>query len=144
KEESIYYPATQSLIEKWGVAAPFTKAKKLNAGTPMTEKEVYDILNVVYGYDNTGMNPYTGNMSRAKFATVLNNAIAVKLQQVNDLKDKKDAEEEQVKQQEKMKIATELKASQQMKRDSLNNAYKAEQMEIERKATEAQSKKKRK
>ena len=49
KPESVYYPATQALIERWGIAAPFTKAKVLNPGGVMTEAEVYDILKVTLG-----------------------------------------------------------------------------------------------
>ncbi len=74
---SVYYSAIQSLIAK-GVTMPFTDSKKLNAGTPMTEKEVYDALNQVFGYDKSGMNPYTKTMSRTKFAMVLNNAVSKK------------------------------------------------------------------
>jgi hypothetical protein len=83
KPTSVYYPAVQSLIEKWGIAAPFTKAKLLNPGGVMTEAEVYDILKVTLGYTSPGSNPYTKAMNRDKFATILNNAISQKITEVN-------------------------------------------------------------
>ncbi len=58
--------------------------------------------------------------------------------------DKNNAAAEQIKQQEKEKQAQEMASQVQMRKDSMNTAYKAEQMEIERKALEAQSKKKHK
>ena len=108
----------------------------------MSEKEVYDILNQVFNYDKTGMNPYATSMTRNKFALVLNNAVSNKVQEEYTLIDQKNAEAEQLRQQEKTRLANEMAQQEQMRKDSLNSAYQAEQQEIEKKALEAQSKKK--
>ncbi|MDQ6761019.1 MAG: S-layer homology domain-containing protein [Bacteroidota bacterium] len=143
QESSVYYPAVQGLMAK-GVSDPFTDSKKLNAGAPMTESEVYDALNKLFGYDKSGMNPYAKTMSRDKFAMVLNNAVSNKLMEEYAMVDKNNAEAEQMRQQQKEKLAQEMASQDQMRKDSMNNAYKADQMEIEKKAIEAQSKKKHK
>ena len=143
QESSVYYPAIQALAAK-GVSAPFADSKKFNAGAPMTESEVYDALNKVFGYDKSGMNPYAKTMSRNKFAMVLNNAVSNKLMEEYAMIDKNNAQAEQLRQQEKERLAQELASQEQMRKDSMNNAYKAEQMEIEKRALEAQSKKKHK
>lgn len=143
QENSVYYPAAQALAAK-GVGAPFADSKKLNAGAIMSESEVYTALNKVFGYDKRGMNPYAKTMSRDKFAMVLNNAVSNKLMEEYAMIDKNNAEAEQMRQQEKERMAQEMATQLQMRRDSANNAYKAEQMEIEKKALEAHSKKKRK
>ena len=83
-ESSIYYPATQSLVEKWGVA-PLSKNKTLDAGAVMTEGEVYDILKATLGYNSPGVNTYSKAMTRGKFAMVLDNAITQKLSEVNQM-----------------------------------------------------------
>ncbi|CAN5342683.1 hypothetical protein BH09BAC2_BH09BAC2_14870 [soil metagenome] len=85
KESSVYYPAAKSLIEKWGIAAPFTVGKMLNANSRMTEKEVYNILRVTLGYRSAGINPYAGAITRQKFAIVLNNAVTQKLEQIHSM-----------------------------------------------------------
>ncbi|MEP6583445.1 MAG: S-layer homology domain-containing protein [Ginsengibacter sp.] len=141
KEGSVYYPAIQSLTEK-GVTMPYTDAKNFNPGATVSEKEVYDVLNQVFNYDKSGMNPYTTSISRNKFAMVLNNAVSVKLQEQYTMMDQKNAQAEQLRQQEKARMDSELLQQDQMRKDSLNKAYQAEQLEIEAKAVEAQSKKK--
>ena len=140
-ESSVYYPAIQALIQK-GISVPFSESKKLNPGAPMSEKEVYDILNQVFNYDKTGMNPYATSMTRNKFALVLNNAVSNKVQEEYTMIDQKNAEAELLRQQEKTRLANEMAQQEQMRKDSLNSAYQAEQQEIEKKALEAQSKKK--
>lgn len=84
-ENSIYYTASRSLIEQWGIAAPFALNKTLNANSPISEKEVYDILRVTMGYNSAGVNPYATTITRNKFAIVLNNAITQKLTEINTL-----------------------------------------------------------
>ena len=84
-ENSIYYPAAKSLIERWGIAEPFSLTKTLNANSTMPEKEVYDILRVTLGYNSAGANPYTTAMSRNKFAIVLSNALSQKMTEINSL-----------------------------------------------------------
>ena len=143
KEGSVYLPAVHSLMEK-GVTAPFNDSKKLNPGATMSEKEVYDVLNQVFNYDKSGMNPYATSITRNKFAMVLNNAVSNKLQQEYAMIDQKNAAAEQQRQEEKTRMQNEMQQHEQMRKDSLNSAYQAEQQEIEKKALEAQSKKKRK
>ena len=144
QEGSIYYPAVQSLLEK-GVTSPFPEdSKKLSPGATVSEKNVYDVLNQVFGYGKAGMNPYATAMTRDKFAMVLNNAVTTKMQEEYAMIDQKNAEAEQMRQQEKQRMATEMQTQEQARKDSLNSAYQAEQQEIERKAMEAPSKKKKK
>ena len=142
-EGSVYLPAVHSLMEK-GITAPFNNSTKLNPGATISEKEVYDVLNQVFNYDKSGMNPYATSITRNKFAMVLNNAVSNKLQQEYAMIDQKNAAAEQQKQQEKTRMQNEMQQHEQMRKDSLNSAYQAEQQEIEKKALEAQSKKKRK
>ena len=85
KEQSIYYPASKSLIETFGVAEPFLANKTLSASSIMTEKEVYDILHSTLGYTSTAFNPYSSSISRGKFAIALNNAVLQKAEQIADL-----------------------------------------------------------
>jgi hypothetical protein len=84
-ESSIYYPASKSLIEQWGIAEPFALNKTLSANTTMPEKEVYDILRVTLGYNSAGVNPYAAGMTRNKFVIVLNNAVSQKMTEINSL-----------------------------------------------------------
>ena len=51
KPGSVYYVAVQSLLENWGINAPFTKAALLNANSPFYQDELYDILRVTLGYN---------------------------------------------------------------------------------------------
>lgn len=81
-EKSIYYDAAKSLIERWGIAAPFALNKTLSPNSTITEKEVYDILRVTLGYNSAGSNPYTSAISRNKFAIILNNTIAQKMTEI--------------------------------------------------------------
>ena len=84
-ETSIYYPASKSLIEQWGIAEPFALSKTLSANTTMPEKEVYDIMRVTLGYNSAGVNPYSAGMTRNKFVIVLNNAVSQKMTEINSL-----------------------------------------------------------
>lgn len=84
-ENSIYYPAAKSLIERWGIAAPFAINKTLNANSSITEKEVYDILRVAMGYISSGVNPYSTAISRNKFIIVLNNCLTQKMTEISSL-----------------------------------------------------------
>lgn len=84
-ESSIYYTASKSLIEQWGIAAPFALNKTLVSSSVMTEKEVYDILGATLGYKSPGVNPYSAGMNRGKFAIVFNNAISQKMSEISGL-----------------------------------------------------------
>jgi hypothetical protein len=133
---SVYYPATQALIERWGIAAPFTKAKVMNAGGIMTEAEVYDILKVTLGYTSPGSNPYTTAMSREKFAIVLNNAMNQKMSQVTAIAtDKRMAADAERRRQE---LA--FQASERQRKDSVAKEIELRRMEAQRKEAEAWSK----
>ena len=98
---SYYYPAAKSLLERWGVGAPFTLTKTLNPTSTISEKEVYDILKATLGYSSAGANPYTTAMTREKFAIVLNNAVSQKMTTVNSMVSQKRmlADEERRKQE---------------------------------------------
>ena len=136
KESSVYYPAVQSLIERWGIAAPFTKSKLLNAGAPMPEGEVYDILKATLGYNSPGTNPYATAMTRGKFAMVLNNALNLKLTQVNALATaKRDSIDDLRRQQEAM-----LKQQDKQRRDSLAKEVELSKIEAQKKESEAWTK----
>lgn len=133
---SVYYPATQALIERWGIAAPFTKAKVMNAGGIMTEAEVYDILKVTLGYNSPGSNPYTTAMSRDKFAMVLNNALNQKITQVNAMADsKKMAADDERRRQE---LAFQM--SEKQRKDSVGKEIELRRMDAQKKEAEAWSK----
>ena len=135
KEGSVYYPAVQSLIERWGIAAPFTKSKLLNASAPMLETEVYDILKVTLGYTSPGSNPYAKAMTRGRFAIVLNNALNQKLAQVNELASARgDSIENQRIQQE-----TTIKQQEKIRKDSLAKEVELSKIEAQRKEAEAWS-----
>jgi len=82
KSGSIYYPAAKSLIEDWGIAAPFSANKTLNAASNMSEKEAFDILRESLGYSSAGINPYSTAITRGKFAIALNNAIMQRIGQI--------------------------------------------------------------
>lgn len=136
KESSIYYPAVQSLIERWGIAAPFTKSKLLNAGAQMPEADVYDILKVTLGYTSPATNPYASAMTRGKFAMVLNNALNQKLSQINAMAGaKRDSIDDFRRQQETM-----FKHQDKQRRDSLTKEVELSKMEAQRKEAEAWSK----
>jgi hypothetical protein len=136
KEGSVYYPAVQSLIERWGIAAPFTKSKLLNASAPMLETEVYDILRVTLGYTSPGSNPYAKAMTRGKFAMVLNNALNQKLAQVNELASARMDSVDNQRRQEEMGI----QQQERMRRDSLTKEVELSKIEAQRKEAEAWSK----
>jgi hypothetical protein len=133
---SVYYPATQALIERWGIAAPFTKAKVMNAGGVMTEAEVYDILKVTLGYTSPGSNPYTTAMSREKFAMVLNNAMNQKMSQITAMAtDKRMAADAERRRQE---LA--FQASERQRKDSVAKEIELRRIDAQRKEAEAWSK----
>lgn len=136
KEGSVYYPAVQSLIERWGIAAPFTKSKLLNASAPMLETEVYDILKVTLGYTSPGANPYAKAMTRGRFATVLNNALDQKLEQVNELAGARRDSIDNQRRQEVMAIQQQEK----MRKDSLAKEVELSKIEAQKKETEAWNK----
>jgi len=136
EQSSVYYPAAQSLIERWGIAAPFSKSKLLNAGAPMPEGEVYDILKQTLGYTSPGTNPYSTAMTRAKFAMVLNNAVNQKLTQVNALAaGRTDSLDDLRRQQEAL-----IKQQDKQRKDSLAKEVELSKIEAQKKESEAWTK----
>ena len=75
-KSSIYFPAVQSMIERWGIAAMFTKAKLLNANAAISEAEVYDILKVTLGYEKLAPSKKSGTIRRDAFVVMLADAIS--------------------------------------------------------------------
>ncbi len=136
QENSIYYPATQSLVEHWGVAAPFSKTKLLNAGEPVPENDVYDVLKGTFGYESPASNPYSTGMTRAKFALVLDNVIKQKLSEVNAVADAKRDSLDDVRRQQEMALKQQQKAS----KDSLAKEAELSKIDAQKKEGEAWSK----
>ena len=134
-ENSIYYPATQSLIEKWRYV-PVTKNKLLNAGEVMTESEVYEILKTTLGYNSPGTNPYSKAMTRGKFAMVLNNAVSQKLSEVNGLSTTKQESLDSLRRQQELTIKQQEKQS----KDSLAKETELSKIEAQKKESEAWTK----
>ena len=135
-ETSIYYPASKSLIEKWGVAAPFALTKTLNANTTMPEKEVYDILRVTLGYNSAGANPYSAGITRSKFAIVLNNALSQKNTEINSLHSIQQAKrDDEIKRQ-----MDSLQRVDMMRKDSVAKEIELRKQEAAKKEEEARKK----
>jgi len=134
-ENSIYYPATQSLIEKWRYV-PVTKNKLLNAGEVMTESEVYEILKTTLGYTSPGTNPYSKAMSRGKFAMILNNAVNQKLSEANGLSTTKQESLDSLRRQQELTIKQQEKQS----KDSLAKENELSKIEAQKKESEAWTK----
>lgn len=135
-ESSIYYPASKSLIERWGIAAPFALNKTLNANTTMPEKEVYDILRVTLGYNSAGINPYSPGMSRSKFAIVLNNALSQKNTEINSLHSIQQAKRDE----ERKRQMDSLQRVDMMRKDSVAKEIEIRKQEAAKKEEEARKK----
>jgi hypothetical protein len=135
-ETSIYYPASKSLIEKWGIAAPFALNKTLNANTTMPEKEVYDILRVTLGYNSAGVNPYSPGMSRSKFAVVLNNALSQKNTEINSLHSIQQAKRDE----ERKRQMDSLQKVDMMRKDSVAKEIEIRKQEAAKNEEEARKK----
>ena len=133
---SIYYEPTQSLIEKWGVAAPFTKSKVLNANSTVSETEAYDILMVTLGYHSAGINKLNEAISRDKFATILNNAVAQEVSLINSLHTVKQAllDAERRRQQDSINTAEIIR------KKAIAKEIEAQKAEAQRKEVEARAK----
>ncbi len=136
KESSIYYTASKSMIEQWGIAAPFGVNKTLSPNTVMTEKEVYDILRATMGYNSPGVNPYSTGMNRSKFAIILNNAVRQKMTEISSLKtvqqNRIDAERRQQ--------ADSLKVVDKARKDSIAKEIALRKQEAEKQEIEAKKK----
>ena len=139
-ESSIYYPASKSLIEQWGIAAPFALNKTLSANSTLPEKEVYDILRVTMGYNSAGINPYSPGITRSKFAIVLNNAITQKMTEINSLHSIQQAKREADRKQQ----LDSLKKVDMMRRDSVAKEIELRKQEAAKQEEEARKKLKEK
>lgn len=135
-ETSIYYPASKSLIERWGIAAPFALNKTLNANTTMPEKEIYDILRVTLGYNSAGANPYSTGITRSKFAIVLNNAAGQKNTEINSLHSMQQAKRDE----DRKRQLDSLQRVDMMRKDSVAKEIELRKQEAAKKEEEARKK----
>lgn len=133
KPGSVYYVAVQSLLENWGINAPFTKAALLNANSPFYQDELYDILRVTLGYNYGNFKPKKTPITRYRFAMVLDDALKQKLAQVQMLSDEKKAKDDA----EKARIDSIVKQIEQNRRDSISKEIEIRKAEAEKKEAEA-------
>jgi hypothetical protein len=133
KPADIYYNAVQSLLEQWGINAPFTKAAVLNANSLFYEDELYDILRVTLGYEYGNGKPARVLVKRSRFAMLLDNAINLKMQQIkilaNEKKEKEDAE--------KARVKAIIQQIEQNHRDSVSKEIEMRKIEAQKKEIEA-------
>ena len=139
-QTSVYYEATQSLVEKWGVAAPFTKAKMLNPHAMVNEGEAYDILNVTLGYHSETGNKSTTSISREKFAIILNTAILQKISVIMSLQAIRQAESEAYRKRQQDSI----NYAEMIRKQAIAKEIEAKKLEAQKKEAEAREKLKEK
>jgi hypothetical protein len=130
---SVYYSAVQSLLENWGINAPFTKAALLNANSLFHEDELYDILRVTLGFEHGKVKPARVAVKRSRFAMVLNDALNFKIGQIDALAREKNAREEA----EKARVNAVIEQIEQGHRDSVRKEIETRKMEAEKKEAEA-------
>ena len=106
----------QSLLERWGINAPFTKAAVLNANSLFYEDELYDILRVTLGFEYGKGKPGKVAVKRYRFAIILNDALNLKMQQVEVLANEKKAKEDA----EKARVNAIIQQIEQNHRDSVS------------------------
>jgi hypothetical protein len=136
KPGNIYYNAVESLLEGWGINAPFTKAAVLNAGSLFYEDELYDILRVTLGYDYGIFKPRKTAITRYHFAMVLDDALKQKFEQVQKLADERKVKDDI----EKARIDSIVKQIERNRRDSISKEIELRKAEAEKKETEARKK----
>jgi hypothetical protein len=136
KPGNIYYAAVQSLLEDWGINAPFTKAALLNSQSLFYEDELYDILHVTLGYDYAILEPKKISITRYQFAKTLDDALQQKLAQVQKLANEKRAK----KNAEKARVDSIVKEIEQNRRDSISKEIEVRKAEAEKKEIEARKK----
>jgi hypothetical protein len=130
---SVYYNAVQSLLEEWGINAPFTKAALLNANSLFYEDELYDILRVTLGFEYGHGKPGKVAVKRSRFAIMLNDALTLKMQQVEVLASEKKSREDA----EKSRVNAIIKQIEQNHRDSVSKEIEMRKAEAEKKEAEA-------
>lgn len=136
KPGSVYYVAVQSLLENWGINAPFTKAALLNANSLFYQDELYDILRVTLGYNYGNFKPKKTTLTRYRFAMILDDALKQKLAQVQMLSDEKKAKDAA----EKARIDSIIKQVEQNRRDSTSKEIEIRKVEAQKKEAEARKK----
>lgn len=135
-ENSIYYPAARSLIERWGIAAPFALNKTLNPNSTISEKEVYDILRVTLGYNSAGVNPYSTAITRNKFVAALNNAVSHKATEIYSLQTALQAKRDA----ERKRQLDSLQVVDMLRKDSIAKEIELRKLEAAKKEEEAKKK----
>ena len=129
----IYYNAVQSLLESWGINAPFTKAALLNANSLFYEDELYDILRVTLGFEYGTGKPAHVAVKRYRFAIILDNALNLKMQQIGVLANEKKAMDDA----EKSRVKAIIQQIEQNRRDSVSKEIEMRKMEAQKKEAEA-------
>ena len=129
----IYYNAVQSLLESWGINAPFTKAALLNANSLFYEDELYDILRVTLGFEYGKGKPGHVAVKRYRFAIILDNALNLKMQQIGVLANEKKAMDDA----EKSRVNAIIHQIEQNRRDSVSKEIEMRKMEDQKKEAEA-------
>lgn len=130
---SVYYNAVQSLLEAWGINAPFTKAALLNANSLFYQDELYDILRVTLGYDYGTLKPMHVAVTRFRFAMALDEALNQKLKQVQVLADEKKAKDDA----EKARANAIIQQIQQNHHDSVSKEIEMRKLDARKKEAEA-------
>ena len=133
KPGSVYYNAVQSLLERWGINAPFTKAALLNANALVYQDELYDILRVTLGYDYGTFKPKKVPVTRFSFAIALDDALNQKLQQVQMLAEEKKARDDA----EKARADAIIRLAEQNHHDSVGKEIEMRKAEAQKKEEEA-------
>ena len=129
---SVYYNAVQSLLEGWGINAPFTKAALLNANSLFYEDELYDILRVTLGFEYGGK-PGKVAVKRYRFAMILNDALNLKMQQIEGLAKEKKSKEDA----ERARVKAMIQEIEQKHRDSVSKEIEMRKIEALKKEAEA-------
>lgn len=130
---SVYYNAVQSLLEEWGINAPFTKAAVLNANSLFYQDELYDILRVTLGYDYGAFKPGHVAITRSRFAIALDEALNQKLKQVQELASEKKARDDA----EKARANAIIQQAEQNHRDSVSKEIELRKQDAQKKEAEA-------
>ena len=136
KPGDIYYNAVQSLLEEWGINAPFTRAAVLKARSLFYQDELYDILRVTLGFDYDAFKPKRIPITRYHFAMVLDDALKQKFAQIQMLADKKKAKDAA----EKARVDSIVGQIEQSRRDSISKEIEMRKAEAEKKEAEARKK----
>jgi hypothetical protein len=129
----IYYDAVQSLLESWGINAPFTKAALLNANSLFYEDELYDILRVTLGFEYGRGKPGRVAVKRYRFAIILDDALNLKMQQIGLLASEKKAMDDA----EKSRVNAIIHQIEQNRRDSVSKEIEMRKLEAQKKEAEA-------